>query len=334
MTRSAAGSNKSESSFSKSHVSNHGVKGESKNEPKESNVENKNASSTYSNDKRKSPNCKLCSGQHSMYKCRRYGTHEARKQRCTELGLCIYCTSSNHASNKCKGNLDFKCNVCSSNTHVAAMCSKFKSYVTTNLSVNVAQGSLNGNSKILPTITVFLGGKKKTKARFLVDGGSQTSWMSGEPLKRIQAHPRGITQNVGIRSYLDAGNRRIKECLVPTSIDGGKNYLNCTFSIDNDFDLSMKIPSLSVAVDNVRKTHKLADASLLNNSDLIELDGVLGTDIIDKFNIYEKIKHLNGSLYRCDAGYMLMGDVDNFLTDAQLDKKYSQFIINRNRNTK
>ena len=41
--------------------------------------------------------CKFCNAsRHVMYRCDKYNSHEVRRQRCLEMGLCVLCSSPFH----------------------------------------------------------------------------------------------------------------------------------------------------------------------------------------------------------------------------------------------
>ena len=48
--------------------------------------------------------CKFCNvSSHVMYRCDKYNSHEARRQRCLEMGLCVLCTSPFLKKPQCPG---------------------------------------------------------------------------------------------------------------------------------------------------------------------------------------------------------------------------------------
>ena len=74
--------------------------------------------------------CRFCTADgHANAYCKIYPTHDSRKARCIELGLCSLCTLPNHTADKCYGKnnkLRYPCKRCHSAGHVAAMCDNAK----------------------------------------------------------------------------------------------------------------------------------------------------------------------------------------------------------------
>ena len=66
--------------------------------------------------------CKFCNASsHVMYRCDKYNPHEARRQCCLEMGLCVLCTSPFHKKPQCPGKnneLKYKCLHCKVNSHI------------------------------------------------------------------------------------------------------------------------------------------------------------------------------------------------------------------------
>ena len=60
-----------------------------------------------------------------MYRCDKYNSHEARRQRCLEMGLCVLCTSPFHKKPQCPGKnneLKYQCLHCKVNYHISTLC--------------------------------------------------------------------------------------------------------------------------------------------------------------------------------------------------------------------
>ena len=70
--------------------------------------------------------CKFCNASsHVMYRCDKYNSHEARRQRCLEICLCVLCTSSFHKKPKCPGKnngLKYQCLHCKVNSQIITLC--------------------------------------------------------------------------------------------------------------------------------------------------------------------------------------------------------------------
>ena len=270
--------------------------------------------------------CKFCSSVgHSMFSCRKYNDHVARKNRCNELKLCAFCTSSKHSNDKCPGNLNFKCNICHKNNHIAAMCSGFQT----------PKGKVNNNccffqndaagSYILPTITVkFSRGNHTTAVRCLLDTGSQRSYISAGAAERLCISSKDIGSKIVINTFMGSSVKDFLELGMTVQLTPDSEFIPLPILINNEFDLQFDIDGLSNAIANVRKKARLADNEyVFHNGNCVKLEGLIGVDCAQFFRTLCLIKCMNGSAFQCDAGIIPFGNVDHFLTKEQNAAKYS-----------
>ena len=133
--------------------------------------------------------CKFCNASsHVMYRCEKYNSHEARRQRCLEMGLCVLCTSPFHKKQQCPGKnneLKYKCLHCKVNSHISTLCKdidKHKngpSQTNSNVCLNASEIASAEHSIIKPIMDIKVKtGSKVCRARCLLDSGSQRSYLS------------------------------------------------------------------------------------------------------------------------------------------------------------
>ena len=262
--------------------------------------------------------CKFCccSG-HSMVSCDVYATHSARKNRCLEMKLCHFCSSAKHNSNDCKKSLNFQCKYCSSSAHISALCTKFKTSITSSFCFNSCD---SGANYILPSVTVTLSlGNVQTNVRCLIDTGSQRSYISSKAFKRLNCDDSKLTK-LHINTFIDSAF--IDFNISPLSIDfhDGRKPFRLPFLINDKFDLNYRVDGLKTVCTNLSQSYKLADNF---NSDEICLEGLLGVDAIQLFNKFEFVTCSGGKAISLANGIVPIGNVDSFLTRPQLKLKYA-----------
>ena len=261
-------------------------------------------------------NCKFCNAtNHSMFNCKKFPGHESRLERCKELNLCLNCSSLRHHKSACKP-LDFSCTICGTKNHISALCPKYINKSAVNWCIN---SSASGNSNILPTVLVTVGqGKNKTKLRCLLDTGSQRSYLSSKVVGRVRGNSSNKVELL-INTFLEKSYRSFSEVSMCFNVEGERPF-NLPFLVDDKFDLSFSINGLKEAHYNIGRQYNLAEKLL---DDCIIVEGLLGADAIQYLSVFEKVECVGGAAFKLSNGIIPFGNVDNFLYNKQLNKKYS-----------
>lgn len=100
--------------------------------------------------------CKLCSGSHSMLKCVVYTDAGQRIRRLNQLELCTAC-SGQHKVTDCpskKKGLTYPCNICSSASHITAVCKSQSNQATQNKLC--LMGGQHGQQILLPSVSAVM----------------------------------------------------------------------------------------------------------------------------------------------------------------------------------
>lgn len=131
--------------------------------------------------------CKLCTSRgHTMLKCTKFASYEARVERCKQLKLCTGCSSLKHKSENCPGlqsKSPLTCSLCLSKAHIAPLCNTKR---VVSLFSHVYE-----NEIILPVVAISLNyGSEKATINCLLDTGSQRSYFSKKILKELK-YPDG-----------------------------------------------------------------------------------------------------------------------------------------------
>ena len=272
--------------------------------------------------------CKFCVATgHTMLHCRKYSPFDARKRRCFELKMCVRCSSLKHTANNCSA-LDFSCSFCQSKEHISALCSKYSYKVTSNFCVNATSDA--GKTFILPTIKLKVGhGSRSTHVNFLVDSGSQRSYLSSGVLERLQLEESDSgTTDLIISTFIDTASKRFAESSLSIDLNGQGNLFTFPFLINEDVKLNYCIDGLKTTFSNIAK--KYPNFKIAARSNDITLEGLIGVDVIQCFKKFALIPCLGGSAFQTSEFILPFGNVDNFLHDKQLIRKYRVLESQRN----
>ena len=263
--------------------------------------------------------CKFCTcSGHSMVSCKRYNTHQQRKDRCVELKMCELCSSQKHATSDCRSRLDFKCNYCGSFQHISALCGKYLPSSIHNFCLNSTSDS--GSTFLLPTITVNLNhGKHSAKINCLLDTGSQRSYVSSDVLKTLNLKEENKT-SFKITTFLAEGEKTFTNASLSVQFMDQKQSFLIPFLVSDDCRLSYAVDGLHDAHDNISQKFNLTHRA---DSDTIQLDGLLGVDCLQFLSGFNVVQCLGGVAFKFRNHVIPYGNIDNFLTDSQLAKKYA-----------
>ena len=172
---------------------------------------------------------------------------------------------------------------------------------------------------MLPTFTAKLGRNGDSMCfRFLVDCGSQESYLSGSAAQKLGAL-LAHSNDLNITTFLERGNRTLSAVSLPIDLMDGLGTFDMSFWVTKEFYLEYSIANMSSALRNVSKSYQLADKyySTSEFSDTISLDGILGIGAICHFTDLSKIKCCGGHAFLTGGKVMPIGNVENFLPHDQ-----------------
>ncbi|XP_047735922.1 uncharacterized protein LOC125177710 [Hyalella azteca] len=274
-----------------------------------------------------SKSCEFCgAANHSMLKCSKYPSPASRISRCKELGLCFLCSSSKHMKPSCPSNLDYPCSFCSKKTHISALCPKFKcnsenSKETPSSNVNwCLNSSQQGRSShLLPTITLTVSrGYKKTKVRFLIDTCSQKSYVTNRVLDKLGVPQDRTKKDFVINTFLQSGVRQFSEISLLFDLEEAGGRVQLPILVSDEFRLTFAMRGLGLVTENISRIAPLADSSFTNCSDTVELEGLIGIDVLQFLKDFHVVLCLRGSVFSLAGKLIPFGDVENFLTSSQI----------------
>jgi len=288
------------------------------------NNSNKNGNS-FSKDQH-SRFCKFCSSPgHNMISCQKYVTLDSRKKRCSELKMCTLCSSQKHVASNCNRQLSFPCFLCGSQAHIAALCDKVTK-TTTNFCINSSNDT--GNTFLLPLITLNVGiGNRNVNVRFLLDTGSQRSYLSTKVFKRMNVTLENTT-NIVVNTFIDCDMRQFNETAVAVNVDESSFVI--PFLVNDSFDLKFSIEGLTKAHANISQKFSLQEKLYCDD---VEVEGLIGVDMIQCFKQFELVSCLGGSAFKLKSDIIPFGNIDSFLFPMQLKNKYSKLDNDADVNT-
>ena len=270
--------------------------------------------------------CKFCGvSGHSLVKCTRFTTANARIDRCRQLKLCIYCSSAKHTDDNCTGlknELPFSCQLCSSKAHIAALCLNQPSSSETLSAVCLNYSQESAKPFILPTVTLKIGrGKNTAFVRCLIDSGSQRSYLSKSVFDKLNCDPNSLTPAAfTIKTFIGDQDRVLNETMLEIHL-ANCHKIELPILIDDKMSLMFEVNNLNLALKNIVDGGLiLADSGfdLNKNNDTVILDALLGTDVIQFFNNFNQVRCLNGSAFQFNEGVIPFGHVDHFLKPGEI----------------
>ena len=265
--------------------------------------------------------CKFCSTKgHSMLNCTKYSDFDARKKRCKEMNLCELCSSVKHTTQNCYGikdNLSFSCKFCDSKTHISALCSKLKNAKSINSNLCLNTG-ITENLYLLPIVQITVNYSKNSYSfNVLLDTGSQRSYFSDKVLNNLNINKDKL-RNVPyeVKTYISSEIKQLKEVLLDVEI-GHNKFLPLPILIDNYFNIEFQIADLNKALSNFNNMN-LNLAAKFNQSDKVEVDGLIGVDYIQFLQPIKHVNLLNGSAWQIFDKICPYGNILHFLHKNQI----------------
>ena len=263
--------------------------------------------------------CKFCStvGQHSMLNCNKYETYDTRKNRCIELNMCHLCSSMKHSAENCVNKLSFPCKYCSSTAHISALCPEFKMVKSVNANVCLNTG-ISENLYLLPIIQLTVKFSNKSHSfNVLLDSGSQRTYFSEKVLNHLKINKDRLTDvPYEVRTYLSSEIKSLKEIVVNVGIGNGE-MLPLPVLIDNKFNLKFEIADFQKALYNF-KNMNIPLAASFDQSNAVEVDGLIGIDYIQFLNPIKQVKLMHGSAFEIDNKICPFGNIIHFLYPNQV----------------
>ena len=164
--------------------------------------------------------CRFCNlDGHSNLYCTTYDTYEKIKDRCSNLGLCLHCTSLKHSTDACYGKqnkLYNPCRFCKSNQHVGAMCQKRNNYVpkgTAITKVCLSTGVEDCSNFLLPVFSVVMEAPngKKVKFNALLDTCSSRTYISNNIASKLDLDIDKLNKvEYEVKTFLKSENKNFR----------------------------------------------------------------------------------------------------------------------------
>lgn len=288
-------------------------------------VENKSTLENFNTKFDKMPEkmyyCKFCATEgHSMINCLKYSDTEARIARCQEKNLCELCTSSKHSSKDCYGQsnkLTYACKYCNGKNHISALCNKNKSIKSNNVNVCI-NTHITENLYLLPILNINVKfNKMSCSFNALLDSGSQRSYFSDRILSDLNINKENLYKiPYEVRTYVGSEHKELNEVMLDVQIDLNK-YKQIPILIDNNFNIEFEISDLNHALSNFNKMN-LNLAGNFDQSNKVQVNGLLGVDFIQFLQPIKPVKLMNGAAWEIFGKICPYGNILHFLYRNQV----------------
>ena len=278
--------------------------------------------------------CRLCQNEgHTAYNCRGYVSLDRHKARCAELKICTCCLSSYHEADSCPGNdnkLRYECRTCKIASHISAMCPKDLKFKVKPTQVHVCYNTgIHESYELLPIVTLKVRGHsgKSCSVNFLFDTGSQRSYLSKKVFDTLGCNQQLVSKvQYKVNTFVGSGYKNLLEANIDV-FTGHNKFLQNLFLIDDKLNIQFLVNGLKQAVSNVKdKGYRMA--ADLGSSDNIQVQGLIGIDLISHFRNMHIINCMNGSAWSTPLGVILMGDIRSFLTEFQIQEGKANQSLN------
>ena len=267
--------------------------------------------------------CRFCNvNGHSNLHCPNFLTCDDRIKKCKELKICIYCTSLKHDSENCQGLQDKlwkACKFCNSRQHIGALCPKrtISKPINTNacLSTSVGQQS----NYLLPVLSITMQGREGKQVTFnaLFDTASSRSYINPKVANMLAIKGNLVTNmQHEVRTFLGMGTKSLGETTLQVYFPSGKYHALPIF-IDDSFYIDLEVRGLSRVVTNLRALNYPLGAEFNESSDKLEINGLIGSDIIQYINFFT-VKCMSGIALNIENKIIPFGNSEHFLYPGQV----------------
>jgi len=179
----------------------------------------------------------------------------------------------------------------------------------------------SGRTFLLPIVNLRVGvGRNMTNVRCLLDTGSQRSYLSQHVMDKLNVKLEN-KMDMMVNTFIDSNSRQFFETSVAVKLKDRPNPVIIPFLINNEFDLSFTIEGLKEAHENISRSYLLQEKY---NSDYVQIEGLVGVDLIQCLGEMKLVKCLGGSALQLTTGVVPIGNIDSFLSQDQLCAKYTR----------
>ena len=269
--------------------------------------------------------CKLCSSEgHTIGKCTNFLKYNDKLARLKELSLCSRCAGSGHNEDNCYGKqnkLRFECRNCKKKEHITPLCPLGESQSISKTSTNLcfAQTCFDG-SYLLPSITLYLrNGSYRRKVRCLIDCCSQRSYISELAAKDLCEDVNKLYEmECEVSTCIGQKDKEFKQMSTGVEING--MFVFVPLLVDKSLNISFEVPGLNMTINKLKRNNiGLLDQSFYEekNHDKMEVDMLLGIDIVQYMLSGTYLKVLGGTCFVLDNKVAPLGNVFNFLNEEE-----------------
>ena len=282
--------------------------------------------------------CRFCNVDgHSNVSCPNFVSYDDRIKKCKELKICHNCTSPKHDPDKCPGLQDklFKaCKFCKSRKHVGALCPQRTMLKPTNTNACLSTSIGQKSNYLLPVLSITMQSRGGDQVVFnaLFDTGSSRSYINPKIAKQL-AIKEDLVTNVQyeVRTFLGAGTKELGETTLLVYFPSGRYHALPIF-IDTNFHVDLEVRGLSQVVRNLKALNTPLGAEYSLLSDKIEINGLIGSDLIQYIN-FSTVKCMSGIALKIGHQVIPFGNSEHFLYPGQIGNFDSCYKVENNYKT-
>ena len=115
-----------------------------------------------------------------------------------------------------------------------------------------------------------------------------------------------------VTTFLGCGQMSLKEATLEVHLPSGRHNV-MPFLIDESFCVRTEVNGLSKAVQNFKKLDYKLAANFSSNSDILPIEGIVGTDIIQFLRELKTVECMSGVAYEINIGSIPFGRISHFL---------------------
>ena len=171
---------------------------------------------------------------------------------------------------------------------------------------------------LLPVITINILSEQGQgiPVRCLFDTGSHRTYISLSIVNTANSKFVYRPKDYLVKTFLETGRRSFGEAVFTLQLPGG-DRVSVSVLADPQFNISLKTLYLQPALQNIIAAgYKLADPTVLDlvsNSSTLDLQGLIGVDVIQHFGRCDLISCMKGKAWQLSCGVVPFGSLTNFI---------------------
>ena len=184
-------------------------------------------------------------------------------------------------------------------------------------SLHCDKADVSNQPFILPILNItVVKNNKKVSFNCLYDTGSQRSYFSPQVLRNLDFNIKEVEPvTYKVNTFLGRKTKALKE--VELTVLNEKNNITTSFFVDDDFGMDFKFEGFSKVLRNLANL-KFKFAFTHNFSDHVQVQGLIGVDLIQYMVGAKLIECMGGAAIKFPSGIAPLGSSEAFLYPRQI----------------